>query len=122
MARLSDARAAAGAHKTSEPAEHEGVACRVLVVDDSQDGADTLARLLRMEGHDVRAAADGPSALAAAAAFRPDVVLLDIGLPRMDGYEVAAQLRQLPEVRSALLVALTGYGQNRDGARAPGGL
>ena len=87
---------------------------RVLVVDDSQDSADTLAKLLRVTGHEVRVAFDGRSALEAAATFVPQVVLLDIGLPDMSGYEVAKQMRPLPGMAKACLVALTGYGQERD--------
>jgi CheY-like chemotaxis protein len=87
---------------------------RVLVVEDNPDGAETLAMLLRMRGHEVRTALDGPVALEIADAFRPEVVLLDIGLPGMSGYEVATLLRQLPGMGTALLVALTGYGQERD--------
>ena len=91
---------------------------RVLVVEDNPDGANTLARLLRVCGHDVRTAIDGPTALEAAGAFRPDVVLLDIGLPGMSGHEVAAQLRRLPGLASALLLAVTGYGQAEDRDRS----
>jgi two-component system CheB/CheR fusion protein len=90
----------------------------VLVVDDSADGADSLAVLLRLAGHEVRVCNDGPSALAAVDTFRPDVVLLDIGLPGMDGYEVARRLRTRPEMKQALLVALTGYGQDDDRRRS----
>ena len=118
LVRVSDPRAAAEGHTPPEPAESEAVPRRVLVVDDSADAAETLARLLRADGHDVRTAADGPSAVAAVEAFQPDLVLLDIGLPGMNGYEVATQLRQLPETRSAALVALTGYGQDRGRERA----
>jgi signal transduction histidine kinase len=84
---------------------------RVLVVDDSRDAARSLALLLRMMGHDVETAHDGPAALQAARARPPEVVLLDIGLPQMDGYEVAARLRQEPETKGAYLVAMTGFGQ-----------
>jgi CheY-like chemotaxis protein len=118
LARVPESRVAPGTPAPSAPPELEAAARRVLVVDDSQDGADTLARLLCADGHEVRTAADGPSALAAVAAFRPDVVLLDISLPGMDGYELAEQIRQAPEMRSAVLVALTGYGQDRDRKRA----
>ena len=90
----------------------------MLIVEDNPDGADTLALLLRVSGHDVRTAVDGPTALQTARAFRPTVILLDIGLPGMSGYEVATQLRQLPDMASALLVALTGYGQARDRDRS----
>jgi two-component system CheB/CheR fusion protein len=84
------------------------------VVDDSTDSAESLARLLRRWGHEVHLACDGPSALAAARATAPEVVLLDIGLPGMDGYEVARQLRQDPDHKDTVLVALTGYGQAAD--------
>jgi CheY-like chemotaxis protein len=87
---------------------------RVLVVDDSTDSAESLARLLRRWGHEVHLAYDGPSALAAARSTAPQVVLLDIGLPGMDGYEVARQLRQDPDHAGIVLVALTGYGQATD--------
>ncbi|HET6878683.1 MAG TPA: ATP-binding protein [Pirellulales bacterium] len=90
---------------------------RVLVVDDNVDAADSMALLLRVQGHEVRTAYDGPTAVEAAIAFRPQVVLLDIGLPRMDGYEVARRLReQFPE-NGLALVAVTGYGQDEDRRR-----
>lgn len=87
---------------------------RVLVVDDNRDAADTLALLLELMGHTTRTAHDGPAALEAAAAFEPDIVLLDIGLPRMNGYEVCRKLREEPWGRSAFVVALTGWGQAED--------
>jgi PAS domain S-box-containing protein len=87
---------------------------RVLVVDDSTDSAESLARLLRRWGHEVHLAYDGSSALAAARATAPEVVLLDIGLPGMDGYEVARRLRQDPDHEDIVLIALTGYGQAND--------
>jgi signal transduction histidine kinase/DNA-binding response OmpR family regulator len=90
---------------------------RVLVVDDNVDAAESLALLLRMMGQVVRTVHDGVSALGAAESFQPDVVLLDIGLPRMDGYEVARQLRQRG-LTDTLLVAVTGYGQEADLARS----
>ena len=86
----------------------------MLVVDDNRDAVETLAMLLGLWGHDVRLAADGPSAVEAAASHRPDVVLLDISLPGMNGYEVAAKLRANPELRDTVLVAMTGYGQAED--------
>jgi PAS domain S-box-containing protein len=90
---------------------------RILIVDDNRDSADTLAALLGAWDHDVRALYDGPSAIAAAAEYQPDVVLLDIGLPKMNGYEVAAQLRKSAHCRSMILVAFTGYGQDEDRRR-----
>jgi signal transduction histidine kinase/DNA-binding response OmpR family regulator len=91
---------------------------RVLVVDDNRDAAESLALLLGVAGHATRVSHDGPSALTTAAEFQPDAVLLDIGLPGMDGYEVARRLRAAPTTRRALLVALTGYGQIEDQRRA----
>jgi two-component system CheB/CheR fusion protein len=83
----------------------------ILVVDDNKASADSLALLLRLSGHDTRVAYSGPEAIEAARAFRPDVVLLDIGLPAMDGFEVARRLRGLPITERATLIAVTGYGQ-----------
>ena len=88
--------------------------CRVLVVDDNADAAGTLAMLLELHGHETREAADGPAALASAAEFQPHMILLDIGLPGMDGYEVARRLRASSTTRAATLVALTGYGREED--------
>ncbi len=87
---------------------------RVLVVDDNVDAAESAALLLRMWGHEVRVIHDGPAVLQAVRRFRPDVVLLDIGLPGMSGYDVARQLRSQPEGKGLVLAALTGYGQEED--------
>ena len=87
---------------------------RVLVVEDGEDARDMMQALLTLHGHEVRAAADGKSALHEAAAFKPNVVLLDIGLPDLDGYEVARRLRAAPGGGGLFLVALTGYGQSQD--------
>jgi len=87
------------------------VALRVLVVDSWTDAADSLALLLRLSGNEVEVAYDGPSALTAAFANPPDVVVLDLALRGLDGYEVARRLRQAADSRGALLVALTGYSQ-----------
>ncbi|WP_323740710.1 hybrid sensor histidine kinase/response regulator [Caenimonas koreensis] len=84
---------------------------RILVVDDLAASAETLMMLLEMEGYEVRTASEGMSALKIAAEFRPDAVLLDIGLPGMNGFEVANRMRNLDETRDALLIALTGYGE-----------
>jgi two-component system CheB/CheR fusion protein len=92
---------------------------RVLVVDDNAGAAQTLARLVsQLWGHQVEIVHDGEAALRQAEMFRPDVVLLDIGLPGMDGYEVAARMRADAATRDSLLVALTGYGQDSDRQRA----
>lgn len=91
---------------------------RVLVVDDNRDSADSMTMLLRLRGHEVRTVYDGETALTAAAEFRPEVVLLDIGLPRLDGYEVARRLRAAPGGGAVLLAAMTGYGTDDDKHRA----
>ncbi|HEV3118603.1 MAG TPA: ATP-binding protein, partial [Gemmataceae bacterium] len=91
---------------------------RVLVVDDNVDAADSLTVLLRLQGQEVHAAYDGPTALEVARNCRPDVVLLDVGMPEMDGYEVARRLRQQPGMEHALLVAMTGWGQEEDRRRS----
>ena len=88
--------------------------CRVLVVEDNVDSAQSLAKLLKLFGHDVQLAYDGPSGLQAAQTMRPDVVLLDIGLPGLTGLEVAEQIRQQSALNGMMLVALTGYGQDSD--------
>ena len=95
---------------------------RVLVVDDNIDGARLIAEALQAVGHDTRVAFDGPAALRVAEQFRPDVALLDLGLPLMDGYELATRLTALLEGVQPLLVAVTGYGQpsDHDRSRAAG--
>jgi PAS domain S-box-containing protein len=87
---------------------------RILVVDDNVDSAESLALLLRRGGHEVRTAYDGPTAVQEARNFRPEVAFLDIGMPGMSGFEVAQQLRQEEGLNQALLVAMTGYGQDED--------
>ena len=91
---------------------------RILVVDDNQDSAETLALLLTFSGHDVRVAHEGDTALETASAFLPHAIILDIGLPKMDGYEVARRLRIQPQMKNCFLVALTGYGQDEDRQRS----
>ena len=83
-------------------------------MDDNLDAAESLATLIELMGHEVRSVHNGASALATAAAFRPDVVLLDIGLPDINGYEVAPRLRQQPGLERIALAALTGWGQESD--------
>jgi PAS domain S-box-containing protein len=90
---------------------------RILVVDDNVDAARSLAVLLRAMGNEVLTAPDGPAALQAAATFHPDVAVLDLGLPGMDGCSVARQLKCLPGLEHVLLVALTGFGQPSDRCR-----
>jgi CheY-like chemotaxis protein len=101
------------------PAPAAGRPLRILIVDDNIDGAESCGQLLRMEGHQVQVAHDGPAALALAPAFRPEVVLLDIGLPKgMDGFAVCRRLRQEAGLSTALIIAVTGYGQEDDRQRA----
>ena len=90
---------------------------RVLIVDDNQDAVDTMAMLLRAKGHEVRVAYDGAEGAGAAMAFKPDLVLLDIGLPKLDGHDVARQIRQRYG-KSVLMIAITGLGQEEDRRRS----
>jgi CheY-like chemotaxis protein len=94
----------------------------VLIVDDLVDAAESLARLLRFDRHEVRTAYHGSAALAAACELEPDVVLLDLGLPDLDGYSVAEQLRRERACRSSIIIAITGLTQpkNRERATAAG--
>jgi two-component system CheB/CheR fusion protein len=87
---------------------------RILVVDDNVDAAESLALLLQLEGFTTEVAFDGPGALQVAGAFIPDIIFLDIGLPGLDGYKVAAHIRSMKELRQPLLIALSGYGQASD--------
>jgi CheY-like chemotaxis protein len=91
--------------------------CRVLVVDDHSDTTTTTAMLVELWGHDVQVAHDGPNAIEVAKAYRPHVILLDIGVPGLSGLEVAKQLRQDPAFRQTLLVAVTGYATAEDRRR-----
>jgi PAS domain S-box-containing protein len=91
---------------------------RVLIVDDSEDGAESLAMLLEFSGHETHKAHDGLAAIEAAERLRPDAVLLDIGLPKLNGYEVCSRIRKQPWGRDLLMVALTGWGQEEDRHRS----
>lgn|SRR5579885_3473544 len=91
---------------------------RILVVDDNRDSADSLAELLQLIGHQTHTAYDGLEAVEAAAAFRPALVLLDIGLPKLDGHEAARQIREQPWSEGVVLVALTGWGREDDRQRS----
>ncbi len=106
--------APAGQDRQTGPVAPRGAGRRVLIADDNLDGAQSLGRLARLLGHEVRLCHDGPSALELSETFGPEVVLLDIGLPGMDGYEVARRLRLRPGADALLLVAVTGYGQEED--------
>lgn len=92
-------------------------ALKILVVDDKPDSAKMLSLLLQLDGHDARPAFSGAETIEAAEDFAPDVVFLDIGLPVMDGYQVAERLRQMTALQHTMLVALTGYGPGEGGER-----
>ncbi len=103
---------------TAEAAALPGTHCRVLVVDDSVDAARLWVMLLEEAGHEVRMAHDGPTALQAAIEYRPDAVLMDIGLPRLNGFEVAKRIRQQSTLEHVVLIAITGYGHDTDRQRS----
>jgi PAS domain S-box-containing protein len=113
---LADDQGARQLQRSSAP--ERAAPLRVLIVDDNRDAAESLAKLMQMSGHEVCTLANGAAAVANAASFRPDVVLLDIGMPGMNGYEVARRLRDLPASSSMYLIAMTGYGSEEDRARS----
>jgi PAS domain S-box-containing protein len=115
LSKTKPAEAPAAASPELAPAQ---IPRRVLVVDDNRDAAMTLEMLVQLWGHAVRTVHTGPAAIEEAVAFRPEVVLLDIGLPEMDGYEVARRLRANPDLKETVLVAITGYGQDDDRRRS----
>jgi CheY-like chemotaxis protein/two-component sensor histidine kinase len=100
------------------PAHMSPPSLRILVVDDNRDAADSLAMLLRATGNDIRTAYDGLEAVQVASEFRPEVVLLDIGLPKIDGHEVAQRIRKEPWGRQMCLIAVTGWSDETDRARS----
>ena len=123
LPRLAVDAAEPGAEPALEtPEGPPGPARRVLVVDDQPDSTDSLALFLRLRGHEVHTASDGPGALEEFARCQPEVVFLDLGLPGMSGYDVARRLRAMPEAREVRLVAVTGYGteEDRERTRAAG--
>lgn len=113
---------------TAEPPASKGIeaaaapphtiACRVLVADDNRDAAESMGMLLRLMGNDVKIAHDGLEAVELGAEFVPDIVLMDIGMPRLNGYEAARRMRAQPWSDGTLLVALTGWGQVEDKRKA----
>ena len=105
-----------GVAAAEEPAAEAGR--RILVADDNHDAAESLAMMLRMGGNDVRTGRDGVEAVSIAQSFRPQVVLLDIGMPRMNGYEAARRIRSEPWGGEMMLIALTGWGQDEDKRRS----
>ena len=98
--------------------DRKGAGCRVLVVDDNLDNVESLSMFVRLLGHEVETAHDGLQAIEVAQRFAPDLVLLDIGLPKLDGYEVAQRLRADETCKGACLVAITGWGRDEDNDRA----
>jgi two-component system CheB/CheR fusion protein len=96
----------------------QGNSRRILLIDDNVDLTTTMSALLRLGGHEVAVCCDGPSGIEAASEQVPEVILIDIGLPGMNGYEVASRLRQTPQFDRTMLVAVTGYGQADDRRRA----
>ena len=106
--------------KAPEPSAPEVYGRRVLVVDDNLDAAESTAAFLRLEGHEVKTVSDGNEALSSVRVYAPHVIVLDIGLPGLDGYAVARQLRERGDTSHTLLIALTGYGQREDRDRALG--
>lgn len=101
-----------------EPTGQQPRRRRLMVIDDNKDAAESMSMLLELWGHEVVCAYDGRTALEAAAKYHPDAVFLDIGLPGMSGYEIAERLRELPESARAVLIAITGYGQDDDRRRS----
>ncbi len=91
---------------------------RVLIVDDNADAAESIALYLKLEGHEVKTVSDGQQALSSGPVFAPQVIVLDIGLPGLSGYDVAMRMRQMPATEHALMIALTGYGAKEDRVRA----
>jgi len=91
---------------------------RLMVIDDNRDAAESMSMLFELWGHEVVCVYDGRAALDTVAKFHPDAVFLDIGLPGMDGYEIAERLRELPQATRMVLVAITGYGQDEDRRRS----
>lgn len=104
--------------RTAKPAAKSQKPLRMLIVDDNQDSAESMGMLQKIYGHEVHTAYSGPDAINIAREFHPEVVLLDIGLPGMDGFEVARRLREMPDLADSFLVALTGYGTADDRQRA----
>ena len=115
---LSRATAAATTAAAASALKRVAGAKKILIVDDNEDAADLLAEMLEADQHQVRTAFDGPTALSVGAEFEPDIAILDIGLPVMDGFELATQFGVHPQLRRTRLIALTGYGQAEDRARS----
>ena len=110
--------ASTGAEAAAGEAFHQDLLGTVLVVDDKPDNVSTLALLLDLPDHRVHTAADGEEAVRRAESLRPDVILMDIGLPGMDGYQACAAIRAQPWSRRAIILAITGWGQEEDRRRS----
>jgi CheY-like chemotaxis protein len=113
-----DAATAAAPAPSEEALAPSGRQHRILVADDNRDAADTLAKMLKLFGHEVRIAYDGEEAVQVAADFVPDLALLDIGMPRLNGYDAARSIRSQPRGGRIKIVALTGWGQPEDKRRS----
>ena len=119
MLRLPGLREAAQAQTgDGHPVAAKGQGHRVLVVDDNRDSAESLAMMLQLSGYEVHKAHDGLEAIEVAARLRPDVILLDIGLPSLNGYDVCRRMREQDESSDAFILALTGWGQEEDKRRS----
>jgi CheY-like chemotaxis protein len=103
--------------KAEESAASAFRACRILIVDDNKDAADSMALAVQLAGYTVRAAYDGPEGLELAFVFAPDLVLLDLGMPGLNGFEIAQRIRRETWGQSLTLIALTGWGQEQDRRR-----
>ena len=103
--------------KRDEPAAPKSL-LRILIVDDNQDGADSLGMMLKIMGNHTATAYDGQTGVEVAERFRPDVVLLDIGMPKLNGYEACQRIREQPWGKSVILIAVTGWGQEEDRRRS----
>jgi PAS domain S-box-containing protein len=110
----SQAKTRAGGPSANHASSSTAPQRRILVVDDNRDAGDTLGMLLRLKGHDVHIARDGLEAVDATTEFRPDVILMDVGMPRLNGYDATRRIRQLRGGRDIFIVALTGWGQEND--------
>jgi CheY-like chemotaxis protein len=104
--------------KESAVNDHSPARRRILVVDDNVDSAESMAMMLKLSGHDVAMAHDGLEAVNLAQEFQPDLALLDLGMPKLDGYEAARSIRRQPWGQGIMLVALTGWGQAEDKRRS----
>jgi len=106
------------AQPSARPGPERALRRRVLIADDNRDAAESLAMLLQMEGHEVTVVHDGREAITAFDKMRPDAALLDIGMPGLNGYEIARSIRRAPHGRDVTLIAVTGWGQENDKAQA----